>query len=192
MNKLTTREQVLVIIALLLGFAYLFINFLWQPLATDYTKTKAELAAKRAELEWLRQGAESQGETEERGARLVKTYRELGKKVPDGFQTSELLYLLQEKAVTVGVTLMNMQLIGEPQLNNRVVVIPVLVETTGSFNGTIEFLRQLESFPRLIKMPGLTWQYTGDKLTGRIELTIYSVAGSESASSGQPANPSIK
>ncbi|MDA8234983.1 MAG: type 4a pilus biogenesis protein PilO [Clostridia bacterium] len=172
MNRLTEREQVLIIIALLLGFAYIFTNYFWQPLSVRYTQTKADLAAKRAELEWLKKGA--QGETKEKNAKLMRTYEEMAKRVPDSPRTAELLYLLEEKAALEGITLLNMQLMGEPQVNNQAVVMPVVVETTGSNKATLKFLSQLESFPRLITVPGFTWQYTGDKLAGRFQLAVYS------------------
>jgi len=178
MSRLSTREKILITIAILLGFVYLFQTYFFQPLWDRYQVTKAEVAAKNVELERLKQGGLNKKALAQNIAELEKTYQKYGDKLPDSPQTAELLYFLQDKAAKTGVTLVSMQLAGGPQVNNQTVVTPVTVETSGSYSATLNLLRELESFPRLVKVPGLTWQAVEGKITGRFQLSVYSMAAS--------------
>ncbi len=173
MNRLSTREKILITVTVLLGFIYVFHTYYLQPLWLRYQQTQNDVKIKTAKMERLK-GYDEQV-LDRQIAVLEKKYQSHGDKLPDTPQSAELLYYLHEKAIKTGVELGSMQLLSTGQVTNQTVTIPVAVETSGSYDAILNFLREIETFPRLVKVSGLKWSLGEGKVMGSFQLDVYSL-----------------
>ena len=195
LTRLSLREKILMISTILLGFVYLFHTYFMQPLWNSYQLQKDELKSQTAELQRLK-GVDQQ-QLNRQIAELKTKLEKDSVRVPDTPQTAEALYYLQEKAAKAGVDhLLAVQTSEPPQAAAQITaqqqpqeqgtIIPMEVETEGSYSNTLNFLRELEAFPRLAKVMGINWKYEEGKLTGRFQVNVYSLATSVPAKGPGP------
>ncbi|QDU33974.1 Pilus assembly protein, PilO [Poriferisphaera corsica] len=158
-------------ILIILATPVLSYVFLFQPRAYEIQKIEDNIAGMNEQLQIFEASKKDIAELSDEIAKVEESLTRLKAKLPDQKNVENVLRNVWNIATKHNLETRNFRTDKIQNIDNYMRV-PIEMTITGDFDGYYEFLQQLESLPRIIKIPTMTIESLNNH-DGTIQANIY-------------------